>query len=265
MREHRLLSSWRALALAPLFLALGGCVCAGMKASAAPALAATAAPAQLGPPDWAGVWDTDWATIFGPGAAAEKPVLTPAAAKQLAAYEAARKKGENQQGDQANCVPPGLPQSMSQPYPVEFLFTPGKVTIAIEAYSQMRRVFMDGRARPEDPDPTYQGYSLGHWEGDTLVIETSAVLADTMLAPGIGHSDALTLVERVVKTGSDTMEIKTTMTDPAVLAEPWTITRRYIRKPGWDIKEYICVQNNRDSADDKGRAGFDLSGPEGKQ
>lgn len=69
----------------------------------------------------------------------------------------------------ANCIPAGLPGSMLQPYPIEFLFTPGRVTINIETYSVVRRIYTDGRSLPQDPDPSYQGTSAGSWDGDTLV------------------------------------------------------------------------------------------------
>src|SRR5581483_11507581 len=119
-------------------------------------------------PDWSGVWELDWQGGGG-GRNAAPPKLTPEYAARAEKYREEQKHGEHQQTDTANCVPPGMPQIMTQPYPVEFLFTPGKVTVAIEAYSQMRRIFTDGRKLPEDPDPSFQGYSVGHWEGDTLV------------------------------------------------------------------------------------------------
>ena len=72
----------------------------------------------------------------------------------------------------ANCLPPGMPGIMGQPYPMEFLMTPGQVTIVIEAYNQIRHIYTDGRPLPADPDPTFYGTSVGHWEGDTLVAET---------------------------------------------------------------------------------------------
>jgi len=95
--------------------------------------------------DWSGVWELDWQhSGLGGVRGASAPKLTPPYQAKLDAYRAAQKHGENEQGQQANCVPPGMPQIMTQPYPVEFLFTPGKVTIAIEAYSQMRRVSWTG-------------------------------------------------------------------------------------------------------------------------
>jgi hypothetical protein len=209
-------------------------------------------------PDWSGVWELDYRAGGGPRVPPAAPHLTAESAAKLAAYQAAQKRGEQEQSETANCVPPGMPGVMTQPYPVEFLFTPGKVTVAIEAYSQMRRIFTDGRSHPEDPDPTFQGHSIGHWEGDTLVVDTVAVLPSTLIAPGIGHSDDMRIEERIHRLSADVLQISTTITDPKVLADPWTVTRSYRRHPEWDIKEYICTQNNRDSADAQGRAGINI-------
>jgi hypothetical protein len=236
----------------------------------AAAVAADSTPAKASPqgdtwssiaklPDWSGVWDLDWRSFNGSSATGEKPPrLTPEYAKRFEQFQAAQKRGEKQQAETANCVPPGMPAIMAQPYPIEFLFTPGKVTMAIEAYSQMRRVFTDGRPQPPDPDPTFQGHSIGHWEGDTLVVETVAILPVTHIAPGIEHSDELRIEERIRRISPDTIQIRTTMHDAKVLLEPLTLIRNYKRHTDWDIKEYVCQQNNRDSADAEGRAVLDL-------
>jgi hypothetical protein len=213
--------------------------------------------AQL--PDWSGVWELDWQRPGGLAAArAGMPKLTPEYTARLEKYREDQKSGKNEQTNTANCDPPGMPQIMTQPYPVEFLFTPGKVTVAIEAYSQMRRIYVDGRPHAEDPDPTYQGDSIGHWEADTLVVDTVGFIPESLIAPGIGHSDQMHIEEHFHKVAPDTMEIRTTITDPKALAEPFTVTRTYKRHPDWQLKEYICAQNNRDSADSEGRADMNL-------
>ncbi len=209
-------------------------------------------------PDWSGVWELDWQRTGLAAARAGMPKLTPEYAARFEQYREAQKSGKNQQTNTANCDPPGMPQIMTQPYPMEFLFTPGKVTVAIEAYSQMRRIFIDGRPHAEDPDPTYQGDSIGHWEGDTLVVDTIGLIPNSFIAPGVSHSDQMRIEERIRRVSADTMEIRTTINDPKALAEPWTVTRTYKRHPDWELKEYICAQNNRDSADAEGRADMNL-------
>ena len=233
-------------------------VASGLSSAAAAETAADwASLAKL--PDWTqGVWQIDWSALFGAGGRPEPPSLTPDAAAKLAAFKAAQKQGENVQNQNANCLPPGVPQIMQMPYPLEFIYGPGRVTIAIETDSQVRRVYTDGRKHPDDPDLTFNGDSVGHWEGDTLVVDTIALEPHTDIAPGVGHSDKVHIVERYHQTGPDKLEIATTIEDPAVLTKPWTVTRPYLRHKDWQIEEYVCEQNNRDSADSEGRAGFHL-------
>ena len=210
-------------------------------------------------PDWEeGVWQIDWSALFGAGGRPEPPSLTPDAAAKLAAFKAAQKQGENVQNQNANCIPPGTPQIMQMPYPLEFVFSPGRVTIAIETDSQVRRVFTDGRPHMEDPDLTFNGDSIGHWEGADLVIDTIGLEPHTEIAAGVGHSDQIHIVERIHQVGPDRINIATTITDPKVLTKPWTVTRPYLRHRDWQIQEYVCEQNNHDSADSEGRAGFHL-------
>ena len=255
------LRSSSAIGLAALAVILGApAVCAAADAPAATAAgpAEWAALARL--PDWTrGVWQIDWTALFSPGGRPVPPSLTPEYAAKLKAFQAGQAHGENVQNENANCVPPGVPQIMQMPYPLEFIYSPGRVTIAIETDSQVRRVFTDGRKHPEDPDLTFNGDSIGHWEGDTLVVDTVALEPHTSIAPGVGHSDQLHITERYRQTGPDRLEIATTIEDPKALTQPWTVTRPYIRHADWQIQEYVCEQNNHDSADDKGRAGFRLN------
>jgi hypothetical protein len=213
-------------------------------------------------PDWSGVWEP---LLFGRPSAGQAPPappkLTAAYAPQYAAFQEKNRKtpGINFVSEVANCVPAGLPGSMQQPYPLEFLFTPGRVTIAIETYSVVRRIYTDGRAPPADPDLTYQGSSTGRWEGDTLVVDTVGILPETSPLNGIkGHSEKLHITERMRLVEPDVLEIKTTRDDPAVFIEPYTTTARYQRHHDWQMMEYVCAQNNRDQLDERGNPAFNL-------
>src|SRR5438552_8627729 len=140
----------------------------------APTDADWAAIAKL--PDFTGVWEVG----FGPPPAGRSaapaagrgraggfpagPSLTPAYAEKRRANLA---KG-SEDAQTANCLPPGMPGIMGQPYPMEFLLTPGLVTIVIEAYSQVRHIYTDGRPLPDDPDQKFFGTSVGHWDNGTL-------------------------------------------------------------------------------------------------
>ncbi len=208
-------------------------------------------------PDWSGIWELDWMhnrSLMH----ATPPDLTPEWQAKYNTYLADQKKGEDLQGSSANCFPVGMPQIMTQPYPIEFLFTPGKVTMIIEAYHEWRQVFTDGRKHSSDPDPLFQGESIGHWEGKgpgaTLVVDTISFAPTNQIGPGIGHGDQLHIVERIRRLDAKYMEITTTITDPKVLQKPWTQVRTYRKDPG-DLHEYECEQNNRDSADAEGRPG----------
>ncbi len=160
-----------------------------------PDAAAYAALAKL--PEIAGLWEMTFGG--GPrGAPPEGPSFTPAYAAKLKSYQEAQARGEIQDSPAANCVPPGMPGVMTQPYPIDVLVTPGKITIIAEAYAQWRQIFTDGRKHPDDPDLTYNGHSIGHWEGDTLVVDTVGFTTDTALGGfGMRHSDKMHIVERI--------------------------------------------------------------------
>ena len=180
--------------------------------------------------------------------------LTPEYEAKRAAYKAP------EDSETANCLPPGMPGIMTQPYPMEFLITPGKVTIITEAYTQVRHIYTDGRKLPAEPDPHYFGTSVGRWEGDTLVVETVGFGPNTNIVAGVGHSDKMKIVERFRLADPDNMSIETTITDPVVLLAPLTTTSNLRRHREWTITEYICEENNRNSVND-GKAGINVAIP----
>jgi hypothetical protein len=191
----------------------------------------------------------------GRGAAAG-PQFTP---QYEAIRQAAARTSQPEDNATANCLPPGMPGIMGQPYPMEFLLTPGKVTIVIEAYTQVRHIYTDGRPLPEDPDPKFFGTSIGRWEGDTLVAETVGFNEHVQHARGVPHSDKMKIVERFRLSGPDSMTIETTITDPGVLAAPYTTTATLQRHRNWTVSEYVCEENNRNYVDPTGKAGINLT------
>jgi hypothetical protein len=202
-------------------------------------------------PNFTGVWEVG----RGGGGPAQQMSLTP----QYAAIQKAYREHPAEDSPAANCVPPGMPGIMTQPYPIEFLFTPGKVTILIEAYMQIRHIYTDGRKHPDDPDLTYNGNSIGRWEGDTLVVDSVGFTKDTPLGgAGVRHSEKMHIVERVHLKDPNTLEIVTIIDDPEALAKPFTRTSVFSRHSDWTMAEYICQQNNRNFVDDKGKAGINL-------
>lgn len=157
---------------------------------------------------------------------------------------------------QSNCEPPGMPYMMTMPYSLEFLFTPGKIVIIQEALMQVRRVYLDGRPFPDNPEPTYFGYSRGHWEGDTLVIETIGLQEGQRLGRrGITNSEDLKITERIYldDDNKDVFHLEFTYEDPNVLEEPWIQKHTFRRDREWEILEYVCAENNRHILDEQGQ------------
>jgi hypothetical protein len=249
-------TSMRRPVLAILWLPLMTVAVPGFAADASKLPGGTwASIAQL--PDMNGVWEMTFGGRRGGGPAPEQPSLTPKYAAMLKEFQA----HPPHDAPQANCVPPGMPGIMSQPYPVEILYTPGMVTVIAEAYMQIRHIYTDGRAHPDDPDLTFNGNSIGHWDGDTLVADSVGFTTDTALAAGTRHSEKMHMVERFHLKDPKTLEITTTIDDPEALTKPFTRTVVYARHPDWTLAEYICQQNNRNSVDASGKAGIDLTVP----
>ena len=260
MRISLLLAAAAAVAASPLLAEGTPFNKTEIKSPSAPEWAALA---KL--PDWSGVWQP---TFMRPAPGERrgpppKPVLTPAAQKLADAYEEGKKHGENLQNQLANCVPPGMPGIMSMPYPIEWLFTPGRVTLAIETESQVRRIYMDGRALPSDPDPQFNGTSVGHWEGDTLVVDTVGFTPEITFTGGVHPSDKMTIHETYRLKDPNTLVGTITLTDPETLAQPYTINAAWTRHRDWTMREYVCQENNRDAADAEGRPSMSL-GLDGK-
>jgi hypothetical protein len=134
------------------------------------------------------------------------------------------------------------------------------VVMVIETFSQVRHIYTHGETHPADPDPAFNGHSIGHWEGDTLVVDTVGIDTTTRMAPGVAHSDQLHIIERIRKVDADHIQIARTIFDPKVLAKPWTVVLPYARQKG-HLREYVCEQNNRDSADAQGRPEFQIDAP----
>lgn len=207
-------------------------------------------------PDWRGLWFPTIGKVGG-----TQPVLLPEAKKIYDMHQARLKADARYEVPETsdNCEPDGMPSLMTFPYNLEILFTPGKVTIIQEALMQVRRIFTDGRKLPSRDalDPNYFGYSVGRWEGETLVVTTIGTKPGQRLGiAGITNSDQLTITERIYldPKNRDQLHLEFTFEDPKVLAEPWRRTHMFRRDRTWEQIEYICVQNNRHQIDDKGQS-----------
>ena len=246
--------------LATLLATLAVSAAAQEWTSKPPSAADWAAVAKL--PDLTGVWEAvpGGGRAAGAGRAGGARAGGPPAGPQLTPAYADKKRQADAKAaedtETANCLPPGMPGVMTQPYPYEFLLTPGKLTIVGEAYMQVRHIYTDGRPMPADPDPTFNGTSVGRWQGDTLVVETQGFSPLTTIARNTPHSDKMKIVERFRLSGPDLMTIETTVTDPEALTAAWTTTRTLGRHRDWTTREYVCEENNRNFVDAQGKAGI---------
>ncbi|HXX43572.1 MAG TPA: hypothetical protein VEJ38_02505 [Candidatus Acidoferrales bacterium] len=265
------MSYWTKTFRAFTFVALLWAACVSLVAAQgfkrpAPTAADWAALAKL--PDFTGVWEVS----MGPAPSTSRiinpaigvPSMRPTALSLTPAYEVKRQvlmAHAEEDNQSANCLPPGMPGIMAQPYPMEFLLTPGQVTIVIEAYSMVRHIYTDGRPLPDDPDPNFFGTSIGHWEGDTLVVQTVGFSTQTEIEPHVPHSDKMRILEKFRLLDPNTMSIETEVTDPEALTAPYVTNRILKRHRSWTIAEYICEQNNRNFVDQSGKAGINLTPP----
>jgi hypothetical protein len=206
-------------------------------------------------PDFRGIWQPNMGRVGG-----DQPMLI---GKYKKRYEEERAKvAANPQYEipekSSNCEPPGMPTMMTMPYSLEFVFAPGKIVVNQEAEMMVRRIFTDGRALPkaDEIDPNYFGYSVGRWEGDTLVVDTVGTRAGQRLGEqGITNSDKLRINERIYldKDNKNLLHIDFTFTDPEVLAQPWHRTHTFRRDRTWEILEYVCDENDRHPVDANGQ------------
>lgn len=144
-------------------------------------------------------------------------------------------------------------------YPYEFLFTPRRVTINQEAWMQTRAIWIDGRGHPEDPDPTFMGHSIGRWEGETLVVDTIAILEDLEFAGGALHSPEFHVTEQIhlSEESPDILVYHVRMDDPQALAEPYELTVTYRRDRHGTLLEFQCSENDRNPVNEDGATQFD--------
>ncbi len=223
--------------------------------------------------DWSGVWlNVTRGPFSNPGANSPIPVvgvnpppLKPEYDKKWRASILAAQRGAPVNDPMADCKWPGMPAILASTMPQEFLILPDRVVILYELMSQVRRIFTDGSTTvPEDLDSSYNGFSIGRWEGDTLVVDTVGVRADTRLEyAGADHTDQLTVHERLRKVAPDLIENEITIKDPGAFTAPWKAKVQYRRQgPSYRMLEYPCTDNNRNGVGADGTT-YTL-GPDGK-
>lgn len=219
---------------------------------ALPVLAAAPGPVpKIEGPNFSGAWeDPNPQEILRPLGSPPLPRIVPdpplndAARAEMA--ERRRKLQEHPPTELtggAACIPGGFPGMMGPVFPIEVLQSPGQVTIIAEAFSQVRRIYLNEKQIAfEDAEPLFWGHSVGHWEGNTLIVNTIG-LKETIRMSGVPHSPNMRIDERITVTSADSWEDQITVTDPAFLSGPWTWTYKYVRRKDYKINEYVCEEN----------------------
>ena len=199
-------------------------------------------------PDWSGIWVPDVADQDAQVEA--NPTPWTAESKRKIDRMNAEEDAGDPRGLFVDCLPEGMPSWMLINHnALEILFTPGRVTMLGEADgNRLRRIYTDGRGHPADPDPSFHGHSIGHWEGDVLVVDTIGVLPEAYIAiseaAGLPNNGDLHVIERIHLAGPDTLHDDLQIIAPHVLSRPWSTTRIYYRRrgPQNDILEGVCLQ-----------------------
>jgi hypothetical protein len=201
-------------------------------------------------PDWSGVWNPKISDQFAQ-VKTNPPPWTPKALAQIAHMDAEERAGRPPPIF-VNCFPEGMPSWMLVTHnAMEILFTPGRVTMLGESDgNRLRRIYTDGRSHPDSPDPTFHGHSIGHWEGQTLVIDTVGVVPQAYLAVseavGLPNNGDLHVVERIHLEGPDVLHDDLEITAPRLLTKPWKTTRIFFRQRArkFDIVEGVCLEGS---------------------
>ncbi len=237
---------------------LAGVVVAALSFSAAllgqskgrvPAQSPPATPqTEPAPHDFSGVWNWTSGIYAYAAFAKDDPPMTPWGQAQ---YDAA-KPSQGAHGVKLSetndkvykCAPPGMPYIYIQLFPMQIVQTPTEVIEIFEYDHIVRHIFIDGRKHPADLTPSYNGHSIGHWEGDTLVVDTIGLNGKNWL-DRVGHpeSDQMHIVERIHRVDEKTLQVHLTFDDPKSYTKPWSAQVGFRLHPDWDILEHVCEDN----------------------
>jgi hypothetical protein len=197
-------------------------------------------------PDLTGVW-----SIVKPEDALKTedgklPPLLPEAKTVYEKHQAMAAKGDHSFDTTTRCLPPGLPRLMLIRSPFEILQRTNTVYFVHELNRLPRRAYLNEKL-PTDVDPHYLGYSVAHWDGDALVIESSGFEEGTLLdATGLPHSEAMQLTERyqLDKDGKH-LHARFTIEDSKTFTAPWSFKAEYVKRPGYELHEDVCADKQK--------------------
>ncbi|HEY4028947.1 MAG TPA: hypothetical protein VGM25_01270 [Caulobacteraceae bacterium] len=206
------------------------------------------APPNPDPKNFEGVWWLQgYQYLLGPEPGVPAP-LKPQYIELLKKRIREKNAGHPETDTSTQCFPHGMPRLMESPYPIEIVQTPGRVTFLHEVAHEVRRIYLDQK-QPANPKETFLGHSVGHWEGDTLVVDTIGINGKSFIDDeGEAHSDKEHLTERYRKiNGGRQIELTMTVEDPVTLERPYSYKRVYEWRPDVRPAEYICEENNRNA------------------
>jgi hypothetical protein len=186
------------------------------------------------------------------GRSPDAPSLTPEYMAKWQMISKSRIAGSYEYDYTAKCLPPGMPAMMNMAYGMEVMQTKDKITFFSELNDALRRVYLDGRKPAQKilDDPTYAGYSTGHWESGTLVVDTVALNTNSFIEGFSPHSDAMTIKERIRFNEAGLLEDRITVTDPKALTKPWETVKTYRKAiPGKtdELREFACPEGLGDA------------------
>jgi hypothetical protein len=217
-----------------------------------PDLTAPAPRTADGKPDLSGVWQVRQGSYLVYVTSDLKPdeILPWAAAAYKKSADTFRRDS-----DGIRCLPPGPKAGISGlAFPMKIVQTSNLVVVLYEYETIFRQIFLDGRALPSDPNPTWMGYSVGHWEGDTLVVTTAGYNDRTTLdLGGHPHTEALRVTERFHRRDAGHIDLQVTLDDPKAYTRPWTLPIELGLVADGELIEYVC-ENERDSQHMVGRS-----------
>jgi hypothetical protein len=200
-----------------------------------------------GKPDLSGIWEPISPKYLRDLAADLKPGEVPYQPWAKALVDSRADGSHAREESDANCLPQGIPKIAAAPAPWKIIQSPGNIVILHEAFNLWRQVFLDGRQFAEDLNPSWLGYSIGKWDGDTLVVDSKGFNGKTWLdQAGKPTTEALHVTERYRRKNFGTLEIQITIDDPKAYTKPWTVTEEVRLVLNTDLLEFICNENNRD-------------------
>jgi len=222
-----------------------------------PNLSAPTPRSADGRPDLSGVWVVKNGSFYLTSDLKPEDIRPWAAAVYKQSEDSFRRDSDGIQ-----CLPPGPKAGIGVGgFPVKIVQTANLVVVLYEYEIIFRQIFTDGRALPEDPNPTWMGYSVGRWDGDTLVVTTAGYNDRTTIdLAGHPHTEGLRMTERYHRRDFGHLDVQVTLDDPKAYTRPWTLPMEFTLIPDGDLIEYVC-ENERDKPHLVGTSGEEFGVP----